>query len=745
MTSPIEFQLEDALPELEEQVRHGVWSASEVRHIVSERRRHEHGIARSGATRDDYLKLISFEVNLDQLCQERIARLGVTTTSLVTFNSHSLTLLSGLKQKSFLLARAGKARVQSTFERLVARLGNADASLWLEYAEYCRSVFHYEKMERLFARALRMHPTCDALWILSAKHEFEINASVDAARVLLQRGLRLNAQSRKLWLELFRLELLYVDKVRARQAVLGIDNDATDLPPEEDDEEDDDNNNDDDELIGPAPRRGIYDSDSDESDDDASGSDKFYDRITRAREKRSKRKKALAAAKEPSARARAVARRAFLDGALAGVVARRAQAVFPRDFRLRVELIRIAMLFPFVHAFVDEQVALFEADFGADADAVSALAELLCSTIRVSATVVADLPPAPWRSWRECVELFERAVQRAKASDDEAADTAPIFWPSSAMRTALLRFVLARVAEGVVELSPQEIFSRLANDEPLFGAIRKIPRRKATSDQGDADADDAAQMQIGDAVRLSADGYALLAHALLRSGKLTAAVAVLQQLVGSPAFAAVDEDQRNELTRLLAASNASAARVELGAAASYAAGAQTFRATTPMSLGLVAKEFLAILDGALDVDDGDDDDDDDDVPASLERALIFYEEVMTSCPRDLEAIGRFQVACLNGVAARLSFAAVQHFFDAASRFPPLTSAMRQRYVGCVVTYGKLSPSHAMTTRRAFEQAVQAEPRNEALWRRWLRYETDSGDLSRCGEIQWRMIAAMQDE
>jgi U3 small nucleolar RNA-associated protein 6 len=41
----------------------------------------------------------------------------------------------------------------------------------------------------------------------------------------------------KLWLELFRLELLYVDKVRARRAVLGIADDD-DLPDDDDDDVD---------------------------------------------------------------------------------------------------------------------------------------------------------------------------------------------------------------------------------------------------------------------------------------------------------------------------------------------------------------------------------------------------------------------------------------------------------------------------------------------------------------------------
>jgi len=41
-----------------------------------------------------------------------------------------------------------------------------------------------------------------------------------SARILLQRGLRLNSDSKKLWLEYFKLELLYLTKVIQRKEIL---------------------------------------------------------------------------------------------------------------------------------------------------------------------------------------------------------------------------------------------------------------------------------------------------------------------------------------------------------------------------------------------------------------------------------------------------------------------------------------------------------------------------------------------
>jgi hypothetical protein len=628
---------------------------------------------------------------------------------------------------------------------MLSRLGAADSSLWIEFIMFCNRFRSFEKVEKLFARGIRLHPAVIPLWLLAAAHEFHVNGSVDAARVLLQRGIRLNANATKLWVELFRLELLYVDKVRARRSVLGISDDA-DLP---DDDDDVDDNADVVTETTTGKKVGLYDEDSEEESDDglASDDDKFYSRVSKAREKRLKRRREAEAANAPSACARAVARRAFLDGALALIVWRRAIALFPRDHELRIELLRVATIFPFVHQIVDQGVEQFEADFGADADALSALCELLCTATRATETTTTTatlVPPQPWRSWRDGVQLLERAIVRAKQesdADDRAANVAPTEWVSSALRSALLQFVLARVRSGAVEMPLHVVLTRLANDESILDPIQKFSKKSARNNDGGDNDDAAVPLLQHDELRFSVAGYVSLAQALLRCGKLSLAASALQQLVDSASYGTIRPTERDEVSLLLAAINASVARSEQeDSSAVYRAGVMTLRTIEPMSLALVHKEFLALLDGVLDADGDNDDDNNND---ALSRALVFYEEVMLQCPRDVAAISRFQVCCINGLAARQPFEAVARFFDKAASYPPVTAAMRERYVGMAITHGKLGGAQsAKTTRRVFEAAVQAEPGNVALWDRWLQFETDHGDVSRCGEIQWRKIAAL---
>jgi U3 small nucleolar RNA-associated protein 6 len=74
---------------------------------------------------------------------------------------------------------------------------------------------------RIAARAVQLHPRAPSLYVLAASHELA-HGGMGAARVLLQRGLRLNADCVDMWREYVRLELGFVEALRRRWDVLGI-------------------------------------------------------------------------------------------------------------------------------------------------------------------------------------------------------------------------------------------------------------------------------------------------------------------------------------------------------------------------------------------------------------------------------------------------------------------------------------------------------------------------------------------
>ena len=75
---------------------------------------------------------------------------------------------------------------------------------------------------QVLTRALQLHPREPRLWSHAAGFEFEDHHNPAAARLLLQRGLRICPNSTHLWLENFRLELLYAHQLRTRRQVLGL-------------------------------------------------------------------------------------------------------------------------------------------------------------------------------------------------------------------------------------------------------------------------------------------------------------------------------------------------------------------------------------------------------------------------------------------------------------------------------------------------------------------------------------------
>lgn len=69
--------------------------------------------------------------------------------------------------------------------------------------------------------ALQLHPHVPSFYILAASHELS-HMSPSAARSLLQRGLRLNSDSVDMWREYIRMELGFIEGMRRRWNVLGI-------------------------------------------------------------------------------------------------------------------------------------------------------------------------------------------------------------------------------------------------------------------------------------------------------------------------------------------------------------------------------------------------------------------------------------------------------------------------------------------------------------------------------------------
>lgn len=175
-------------------------SRQEEIHSISKRRSEfEHKICSRDSQASTFAHYVTYEMNLDSLRRKRVKRLGVK------FASHS-----------------GPRRIFFIFDRATRKFPG-DIGLWMQYLSYSRKQKASKKVSQILTSVLRMHPTKSELWTYAAGFAIEEHADMTEARSYLQRGLRFCKSSQELWLEYFRLELIYITKITARRRILGVD------------------------------------------------------------------------------------------------------------------------------------------------------------------------------------------------------------------------------------------------------------------------------------------------------------------------------------------------------------------------------------------------------------------------------------------------------------------------------------------------------------------------------------------
>ncbi|KAL3678909.1 hypothetical protein R1sor_021865 [Riccia sorocarpa] len=207
MADTVHFHLERMLPELDDLEKRGLFERHEIREIVRKRRDFEYLLKRPFPIKGDFIRYIEFEQNLESL---RKLRKGALIRD-----------LKGVKWKASLSDYASSTHIMHIYDRAVKKF-KGDTDMWLQYLEYCKAEAP-RRFQKVATRCLQLHPNVAGLWIYAAAWEFEHNLNITAARALMQRGLRMCPHSEKLWLEYFRMELTYIQKLKARKVVLGLD------------------------------------------------------------------------------------------------------------------------------------------------------------------------------------------------------------------------------------------------------------------------------------------------------------------------------------------------------------------------------------------------------------------------------------------------------------------------------------------------------------------------------------------
>jgi U3 small nucleolar RNA-associated protein 6 len=205
MAEDVQHQLEYMIPELRDLEERGIFNEIEIKSIVKRRTDFEYKLKRRISRKEDFLRYIEYEMNLERLRIKRKER----TKSLESNHKTSISDFSGVK------------RITLLFEKMCKKF-HKDLELWIEYIRFAKETKSNKIMNKVIAKAIQHHPREPVVWQMAASYEWEQNGNMVASRSLFQRGLRFNNDSVELWLSYLKFEILFILKLLERRKALGI-------------------------------------------------------------------------------------------------------------------------------------------------------------------------------------------------------------------------------------------------------------------------------------------------------------------------------------------------------------------------------------------------------------------------------------------------------------------------------------------------------------------------------------------
>uniref|UniRef100_A0A0D9WUM8 Suppressor of forked domain-containing protein n=1 Tax=Leersia perrieri TaxID=77586 RepID=A0A0D9WUM8_9ORYZ len=199
MADAVQYRMERMSDELDDLERRGLFTRAELAEVVRRRRDFEFRLRRHSPLRADFLDYIAYELRLDALRDLRKRAIIRATPD----DDHDDAESADKKKRK---KRKGKKWKKSV----------SDVAGVLRVLDIYR-------MATVLAQVIRYHPKVPGLWIYAAAWEFDQNLNVAAARALMQTGLRSCPESEDMWIEYLRMELTYLNKLKARKVALGED------------------------------------------------------------------------------------------------------------------------------------------------------------------------------------------------------------------------------------------------------------------------------------------------------------------------------------------------------------------------------------------------------------------------------------------------------------------------------------------------------------------------------------------
>jgi hypothetical protein len=88
--------------------------------------------------------------------------------------------------------------------------------LWKEYLEYLVNTKSYQKLNRVLSKAVQIHPTVLDFWLVGVYTELDLKGNLFSGRKLMLQAIRNNPLNPEYYLEYFRFEVRFFEKVKQR-------------------------------------------------------------------------------------------------------------------------------------------------------------------------------------------------------------------------------------------------------------------------------------------------------------------------------------------------------------------------------------------------------------------------------------------------------------------------------------------------------------------------------------------------
>ncbi|CDW85134.1 u3 small nucleolar rna-associated protein 6 [Stylonychia lemnae] len=205
MADKVEVVLEKMTDELQYYISQELFSKREVKKIVKERRASEYKMQRKDASLLFFMDSIDFEKKLDKLRMKRKnKRVGKDGSG---------------AQKVVLMDHSIKRRIMYLYDRGIRKFKN-NIALHKEYMEYLVSNKSFQKLNRVLAKSVQIHPNVLDFWLIGVYAEHDMRGNLFSSRKLMLQAIRNNPDNANFYVEYFKYEIKFFEKIKQRIQIL---------------------------------------------------------------------------------------------------------------------------------------------------------------------------------------------------------------------------------------------------------------------------------------------------------------------------------------------------------------------------------------------------------------------------------------------------------------------------------------------------------------------------------------------